>query len=105
MINVVFIQPDGRRDEVQAPIGDSLMDAAVDNGIEGIIGQCGGGCTCCTCHCWVEQAWLDKVSSPRGNELDLLAYANGLEENSRLACQIRLNEDLDGLTVSIPFAS
>ena len=49
MINVVFVQPDGRRDEVQAPVGDSLMDAAVDNGVAGIIGQCGGGCTCCTC--------------------------------------------------------
>ena len=102
MINVVFVQPDGRRDEVQAPVGDSLMDAAVDNGVAGIIGQCGGGCTCCTCRCWVDASWVEKLGLPHRDEEDLLAYAIGLEDNSRLACQIRLSEDLDGLVVTIP---
>ena len=102
MINVVFVQPDGRRDEVQAPVGDSLMDAAVDNGVAGIIGQCGGGCTCCTCHCWVDVSWVEKLAKPHRDEVDLLEYAIGLEDNSRLACQIRLSEDLDGLVVTIP---
>ena len=102
MIHVVFVQPDGRRDEVQAPVGDSLMDAAVDNGVAGIIGQCGGGCTCCTCHCWVDASWVEKLAKPHRDEVDLLEYAIGLEDNSRLACQIRLSEDLDGLVVTIP---
>ena len=102
MINVVFVQPDGRRDEVQAPVGDSLMDAAVDNGVAGIIGQCGGGCTCCTGHCWVDASWVEKLAKPHRDEVDLLEYAIGLEDNSRLACQIRLSEDLDGLVVTIP---
>lgn len=101
-IHITFVQPDGRRETYAGPAGDHVMDVAVDNGVAGIIGQCGGGCTCCTCHVWVDPQWQHVMPQAHGDELDLLSYAAGASERSRLACQIRLNEDLDGLVVEIP---
>ena len=88
MINVVFVQPDGHRDEVQAPVGDSLMDAAVDNGVAGIIGQCGGGCTCCTCHCWVDASWVEKLAKPHRDEVDLWHTQLGLRTIAALRVRL-----------------
>ena len=78
------------------------MDGALDNNIPGIIGQCGGGCTCSTCHCYVEAAWVERLPAPHPDELDLLEYAVDRQATSRLSCQIRLTEDLDGLVVRLP---
>jgi 2Fe-2S ferredoxin len=105
IINVTFIQPDGREETYQGPIGDHVMDVAVDNGVAGIIGQCGGGCTCCTCHVWLDVNWQDRVKPAHHDETELLSYAIGVCERSRLACQVRLTEDLDGLVVEIPSES
>ena len=102
IINVTFVQPDGREETYQGPIGDHVMDVAVDNGVAGIIGQCGGGCTCCTCHVWVDSGWQDRVKPAHSDETELLSYAIGVCARSRLACQVRLTEDLDGLVVEIP---
>ena len=78
------------------------MDAALDNGIAGIVAQCGGGCTCCTCHCWVQQPWLEQLSVPHQDELDMLEYAWGQRSDSRLACQVKLVAGLEGIRVDIP---
>ena len=101
-INVTFIQPDGRTETHQGPIGDHVMDVAVDNGVAGIIGQCGGGCTCCTCHVWIDPNWQDRVRPAHNDETELLSYAIGVCDRSRLACQLRLTQELDGLVVEIP---
>lgn len=99
---VTYIGPDGRKDQVVVALGDTVMDGALDNNIPGIIGQCGGGCTCSTCHCYVEAPWLNRLAPPHQDEVDLLAYALDPEPGSRLACQIKLTGSLDGLTVRLP---
>ena len=78
------------------------MDAALDNGIAGIKAQCGGGCTCCTCHCWVRQPWFERLPPPHQDERDMLDYAWGRGVNSRLSCQIELTDLLDGIEVDVP---
>ena len=101
-ISVTFVQPDGTRESYEGTVGDNLMDVAVDNGVRGIIGQCGGGCTCCTCHVWVDPQWQEWTKDAGGDERELLSYALGVNERSRLACQIRLTQELDGLVVRVP---
>ena len=102
IISVTFVQPDGMRESYEGILGDHLMDVAVDNGVRGIIGQCGGGCTCCTCHVWVDPQWQERAKGASGDERELLSYALGVNERSRLACQIQLTQELDGLVVEVP---
>tara|TARA_X000000950_G_scaffold254802_1_gene318896 strand:- start:748 stop:1104 length:357 start_codon:yes stop_codon:yes gene_type:complete len=102
LINVTFILPDGRSRTLQGTSDDTLMDVAVDNGVEGIIAQCGGGCTCCTCHCWIKAPWTERLPPASLDEAELLTYAIGYSANSRLACQVRLRPDLDGIVATIP---
>ena len=104
-ITVTFVQPDGSRESYPGALGDHVMDVAVDNGVSGIIGQCGGGCTCCTCHVWVDPQWQQRAKTAHGDERELLSYALGVNERSRLACQIRLTPELDGLVVEVPSQS
>ena len=99
---VTYIGPDGRADTVCIALGDTLLDGALDNNIPGILGQCGGGCTCSTCHCYIEAPWFAKLPAPHPDERALLAYAEDPRPSSRLACQIKLSDDLDGLTVRLP---
>ena len=101
-ISVTFVQPDGMRESYEGIVGDHLMDVAVDNGVRGIIGQCGGGCTCCTCHVWVDPQWQERAKGASGDERELLSYALGVNERSRLACQIQLTQELDGIVVEVP---
>jgi 2Fe-2S ferredoxin len=102
MIQVTFTQPDGQTETFASKPGDTLMDVAYDNGVAGIQAQCGGGCTCCTCHCWIAAPWLEKLQPPHKDELDILEYAWGRAANSRLACQVALCPELDGLQVEVP---
>ena len=102
MLRVTYVQPDGCLFEVEAAVGDTLLDAALDNGVAGILGQCGGGCTCLTCHCYVEAPWIDRLPAPIADELDLLEYLPEREPSSRIACQVRLSESLDGIVVRVP---
>jgi len=99
---VTFLRADGVRSTVEVAAGDTVMDGALDNGIPGIIGQCGGGCTCSTCHCYVEPPWQDLLPPAEEDELALLEYAIDRRPGSRLACQIRVTEALDGLLVELP---
>jgi ferredoxin len=99
--HVTFIEPDGRRRVLEAKAGTSLLDIAWDNGID-MEGACGGVMACSTCHVVVEAAFHDRLVPPEDDELDMLDLAYGLTPTSRLACQIALTHDLDGLVVSLP---
>ncbi|CAD5254561.1 2Fe-2S ferredoxin [Alteromonas sp. 38] len=103
MPNVTFILPDESEVTVEALAGDSLMQTAVDNGIEEITADCGGCCSCATCHCFITPAWQGKVSPADDMEQALLETAiEDVQANSRLSCQITLDDSLDGLVVKVP---
>jgi 2Fe-2S ferredoxin len=78
------------------------MEGAVDNNIPGIEAECGGMCSCATCHVYVDPAWKEATGSPNGIESDMLESALDLQENSRLSCQIEVGDELDGLVVRMP---
>lgn len=102
MPKVTYISPDGDQQEVDVPVGTSVMEGAIDNMIDGILAECGGSCTCATCHVYVDKAWLDKVGEAGEFEQDLLDMVMDPEDNSRLACQIEITDELDGLVVRLP---
>lgn len=102
MPKVIFVAHDGMRSEVQAKVGASLMRAAVDNGVAGIDADCGGQCVCATCHVFVEPRWAVQLPPVEDNEDEMLNFTAERQQHSRLACQIRITEALDGLTVSLP---
>ena len=101
MPKMVFIETDGNRKEVDAPIGLSVMEIAHRHGVD-IEGACDGSLACSTCHVIVEPAWSGKLDEASEDEEDMLDLAFGLEETSRLGCQIIMSEALDGLTVKLP---
>jgi len=102
MPRIVFIEASGRDYEIEAEVGLSLMENAVRNGIDGIVAECGGACSCATCHVYIDKAWLDKVGAPNAIEQEMLDFAYETQPNSRLSCQIKVVDELDGLTVHIP---
>lgn len=102
MPRVTYVSAAGAETTVEVPVGDTVMDGALDNNIPGILGQCGGGCTCSTCHCYVAAPWRARVPPPDVDELALLEYAIGWRPTSRLSCQVRVTEALDGLVVELP---
>jgi 2Fe-2S ferredoxin len=99
---VKFISADGREHEVHVTSGTSLMHAATDNGVDGILADCGGACSCGTCHCYVDEAWVEKAGAPDEVESQMLEFVIDPEPNSRLSCQITVTDALDGLTVRLP---
>ena len=101
MPKMVFIETDGNRKEVDAPIGLSVMEIAHRHGVE-IEGACDGSLACSTCHVIVEPAWVGNLDEASEDEEVMLDLAFGLEETSRLGCQIIMSEALDGLTVKLP---
>ena len=102
MPRVTFIEFNGTEHTVDANNGESLMLAAVNNGVPGIDADCGGGCACATCHIFVESDWIDKTGSPDAMESSMLQLAEGVADNSRLSCQITVDDSLEGLTVRMP---
>lgn len=102
MVKVTYIEPDGTSRVVEADTGASVMETAVDNDIEGIVAECGGGCSCATCHVYVDEAWLGKLPPPEPQEDGMLDCVLDRHGNSRLSCQIELTDELDGLVVSVP---
>jgi ferredoxin, 2Fe-2S len=103
MPKVVFINLDGAQRVVDAEVGESVMAAAVRNGIPGIIGECGGNCSCATCHVYVDDDFASSVGGAGDMEDDLLDLGVAdRRDTSRLSCQIEVTEDLDGLTVHVP---
>ena len=102
MAKITFIQPDGTENTVEAEPGMTLMEAAVKNSVQGIAAECGGACSCATCHVYVEEAWREATGEPEAMEEDMLDFAFDVRPSSRLSCQIKLTEELDGLAVRIP---
>jgi 2Fe-2S ferredoxin len=97
----VFIEPDGTRKDVDAPLGLSVLEIAHRNDIA-IEGACEGSLACSTCHVIVDPNWFNRLEEPSEDEEDMLDLAFGLTPTSRLGCQIIITEDLDGLTVTVP---
>lgn len=102
MTTLNFQLPDGTTQVVEAENGQTVMEAAVDNMVPGIIAECGGCCSCATCHIQVEQAWFDQLEEQDDMEEDMLEFAVEHCDTSRLGCQITVTDELDGFTVRIP---
>ena len=102
MGRVTYIESNGEERQVDLDNGQSIMQGALDNLIEGILGECGGCRSCATCHCYVDEAWLEKVGAPDAMERDMLDSVVDPKSNSRLSCQIQMRDDLDGLVVRLP---
>jgi 2Fe-2S ferredoxin len=105
MPSVKFIQADESERIIDAPEGISLMQAAITNGVSGILAECGGAASCATCHVYVDEAWLDRLPPVGDDEEDMLdCTVSERRPNSRLSCQIELSSDLDGIVVRTPEA-
>ncbi len=102
MPRVTFFEFNGARHDVDATNGVSLMRAAVDNNVPGIDADCGGACACATCHVYVDPDWLVHTGARTEMEESMLSFAAGTQENSRLACQIDMNDALDGIVLHLP---
>ena len=102
MAQIKFIVSDGSETQIEAENDVSLMLAAVNNGIPGIVAECGGACSCATCHVIVDPDWYDRLPEPEGFEKDMIEFVAQPQPTSRLSCQINVNEELDGLVIRIP---
>ena len=96
------MQPDGSRETIEATAGRTAMEAARDNNIRGIRAECGGECSCSTCHCYLDPTWVGRVPSRSQDEASLLEFAFEPRDASRLACQLLVTEALDGLVLHVP---
>lgn len=102
MAKITFIAFDGTRFEVEAETGSTVMENAIKNAVPGIEAECGGACACATCHVYVDEAWTDVVGEPSPMEEDMLDFAYDVRPNSRLSCQIKVADTIDGLVVAVP---
>jgi 2Fe-2S ferredoxin len=104
MPKVTYVEANGTRHVIEVPVDDNVMHGAQYNDVPGILGECGGACSCATCRCTVDEAWAARVGTPATDaEMELLEGAEGeLKPNMRLSCQIDMSDDLDGLIVHLP---
>jgi ferredoxin, 2Fe-2S len=104
MPSITYVEASGATHQVDVPLGENVMRGAVNNGVEGIVGECGGGLACATCHCYVDEAWFAIVGPPASDdERDMLESAAAeVGPTSRLSCQITIGPELDGLVVRLP---
>ncbi|MCC6982902.1 MAG: (2Fe-2S)-binding protein [Bauldia sp.] len=102
MPRITFIAPDGKSYVVDAVNGSTLMENAIRNRVPGIEAECGGACACATCHVYVDESWTGVVGEPEAMEEDMLDFGYQVRPNSRLSCQIRIRDELDGLVVRVP---
>jgi 2Fe-2S ferredoxin len=102
MPRITFIEPSGLRRVINAPIGITLMEAAVQSGVQGILALCGGACACGTCHVYLDTAWLARLGPREEMEEGMLECAWEPSDNSRLSCQIHVTAELEGLEVTVP---
>lgn len=101
--SITYISDAGATTRVDVPAGDSVMEGAIKNGVDGIVAECGGACMCATCHVFVDPSWLDKLPPIEEDENAMLdSTASPRRSNSRLSCQLRVSKDLDGLVVTTP---
>ena len=102
MTKLSFIAFDGTRFDVDAVNGSTVMENAIKNAVPGIDAECGGACACATCHVYVDDAFAAVVGKPQAMEEDMLDFAYDVRPNSRLSCQIKVSDAIEGLIVSIP---
>ena len=102
MTKLTFITHDGARFDVEAENGSTVMENAIRNAVPGIEAECGGACACATCHVYVDEAWTAEVGEPEAMEEDMLDFAYDVRPTSRLSCQIKVRDALDGLMVQVP---
>ena len=102
MPKITFIQPDGAAATVEIANGLTVMEGAVESGIPGILAECGGSCSCSTCHCYVADGWTEMLPPPDDDESGLIEFAWEPRESSRLTCQLRVTDALDGLVLYVP---
>jgi 2Fe-2S ferredoxin len=102
MAKITYIDSGGTPRTVDGEVGATVMETAIRNGIPGIEAECGGACACSTCHVYVDEAWRATTGEPSPMEEDMLDFAYEVKPNSRLSCQMRIAEDMDGLVVTTP---
>jgi 2Fe-2S ferredoxin len=102
MSRITYIEHDGTEHIVDVKTGHSVMEGAVKNNIPGIDADCGGACACATCHVYVDEAWRSKTGEKSAMEESMLDFAENVEDSSRLSCQIKVTDALDGMVVRMP---
>tara|TARA_R110002096_G_scaffold304809_6_gene499736 strand:+ start:1770 stop:2156 length:387 start_codon:yes stop_codon:yes gene_type:complete len=102
MAKITYIEHNGTEHSIEVATGLTVMEGAVRNMVPGIDADCGGACACATCHVFVDAAWFEKTGSREAMEDSMLDFADGVTETSRLSCQIKVTDDLDGLIVRMP---
>lgn len=102
MTTINFHLADGSRHAVDANDGEVVMRVAVRSGFDGIVAECGGACSCATCHVHIDKAWFDKLPPMEEMEEEMLDFADGVDDTSRLSCQLKVTPALDGLVVNVP---
>ena len=102
MAKITYIEHDGTEHVIDVKNGMSVMEGAIKHNIPGIDADCGGACACATCHVYVDEAFIEKVGKPSAMEQSMLDFAENVKETSRLSCQIKVRDDLDGLKVTTP---
>lgn len=101
MPTVVYHLPDGTQSPVEVPVGQSVMDGSVRNNLPGIVAECGGSCSCATCHVYLAEGSIAVFAGPSDEERDLLEFLDGAQPNSRLACQLIMNPDVETVEVTV----
>ena len=102
MPKITYIEQSGNKKTVEVANGLTVMEGAVQNNIPGIDADCGGGMACATCHVYVKDEWLNKLTKPEDGEQDMIDMAFEPKKNSRLSCQIIISDELEGLEVTTP---
>src|ERR1700756_2539050 len=102
MVKITYIDSEGTARSIEAEVGSTVMETAIKNNVPGIEAECGGACACATCHVYVDEAWQPKGGDPSPMEEDMLDFGYDVRPNSRLSCQIKVTEALDGLVVKTP---
>ena len=102
MTKITYIEFNGTEHNVDVRNGLTVMEGAIKNNVPGIDADCGGACACATCHVYVDEAWRAKVGAPSPMEEDMLDFGFDVRPNSRLSCQIKVSDELDGLVVTTP---
>lgn len=102
MSKITFVEFNGTEHTHEGETGMSVMEIAIQNSVPGIDADCGGACACATCHVFVREAWREIIGTPLAMEEDMLDFVFDVREESRLSCQIKVSDALDGLTVDLP---
>ena len=101
MPKVIFVDSEGVRREVDVEAGNTIMEAAIDNDVPGIVAECGGACACATCHAYIDEDWVARLVDMDDMEDAMLDSALDRKANSRLTCQISMTDELDGIKVVV----